>query len=73
MSFVGDADATLAELGRRPAAQVMDERRDLVTPFAKRRQRERDDVQAVEEVFAEASLGDQLFEVGSWWRRRSGR
>ena len=43
---------------------MIDERRDLFAPLAQRRQPQADDVEAVEEVLAEASLGDQRLEVG---------
>ena len=46
------------------AQVVIDERRDLLAPLAQRRQLQADDVEAVEEVLAEAALGDELFEVG---------
>ena len=42
---------------------MVDERADLVAPFAQRRDVEPDDVQAVEEIFAEAPLADGGFEV----------
>ena len=43
---------------------MLDERRDLLAPLAQRRQLQRHDVQAVEEVLAEPALGDELLEVG---------
>ena len=43
---------------------MLDERRDLLAPLAQRRQPQPDDVEAVEEVFAEAPLGHEGFEVG---------
>ena len=46
------------------AQVVVDERRDLLAPLAQRRQAQADDVEAVEEVLAEASVGDERFEIG---------
>ena len=43
---------------------MVDEAGDFVAPFAQRRDAEADDVEAVEEVFAEASVADRVFEVG---------
>ena len=43
---------------------MLDERRNLLAALAQRRQLQPDDVEAVEEVLAEAALGDELFEVG---------
>jgi len=37
--------------------------RDLVAPLPQRRQRDADDVQPEEEVFAELTIGDRRFEV----------
>ena len=42
---------------------VVGERRDLDAPLAQRRHVEADDVQAVEEVFAEPALRDERVEV----------
>ena len=38
---------------------MIDERRDFLAPLAQRRQVEADDVEAVEEVLAEAAVGDE--------------
>jgi len=43
---------------------VLDERRDFLAPFAERRQLQPHDIEPVEEVFAEPSFRDQLFESG---------
>ena len=43
---------------------VLDEQRNLLAALAQRRHVEADDVEAVEEVFAKAAVGDELFEVG---------
>ena len=43
---------------------MLDQRRDLLAPFAQRRHRQAHDVQAVEEVLAEPPLVDHLLEVG---------
>jgi hypothetical protein len=43
---------------------VIGKRRDFLAPLAQRRQMEPDDVQAVEEVFAEPALGHQRVQIG---------
>ena len=43
---------------------VLEQRRDLLAAFAERRQVERQNLEAVEQILAEAALGDQLLEVG---------
>ena len=43
---------------------MVDEQRDLLAPLAQRRDVQPDDVEAVEEVLAEAAVGDQRVEVG---------
>ncbi len=43
---------------------MLDQRRNLLAPLAQRRQPQADDVEAVEEVLAEAALGDERLEVG---------
>ena len=43
---------------------MLDERRDLLPPFAQRRQRQAHHVQAVEEIAAEAAVGHQLLDAG---------
>ena len=43
--------------------EVVDEQRDVFAPLAQRRQRDRDDVDAVEEVLAERAVADRLGEV----------
>ena len=42
---------------------MVDERGDLVAAFAERGDREADDVQAIEEVFAEPAGADGVFEI----------
>ena len=43
--------------------EVLDEQRDVLAPLAQRRQRDRDDVDAVEEILAERSRLDRLGEI----------
>ena len=43
--------------------EMVDEAGDLVAPFPERRDRQADDVQAVEEVFAEFAVADGVFEL----------
>ena len=43
---------------------MIDQRRDLLAPLAQRRQPQPDDVEAVEQVLAEAPVGDERLEVG---------
>jgi hypothetical protein len=43
---------------------VLEERRNLLAPVAQRRQVERQDLEAVEEILAKAALCDQAIEVG---------
>ncbi len=45
------------------AEEVLDEERDVARALAQRRQADRHDVEAVEEVFAERAGGDELLEV----------
>ena len=42
---------------------MLDERGDVVAPLAQRGQAQRDDVEAVVEIFTELALGDQLVDV----------
>ena len=44
--------------------EVVDHAGDFVATFAQRFEREADDVEAVEEVFAEPAVADGVFEVG---------
>ena len=62
--FLGEAQVALAAFLRVLLQVVIGKRRDLHAPLAQRRQVEADDVEAVEEVFAEAALGDQGVEIG---------
>jgi hypothetical protein len=43
---------------------VLDERRDLLAPLAERRKVERQHVEPVEQVLAEAAPGDEALELG---------
>ena len=43
---------------------MLDQRRNFLAPLAQRRDVDADDVEPVVEVFAEASVGDELIEVG---------
>ena len=43
--------------------EVVGEQRDVLAPLAQRRQRNRDDVQAVIQVLAELAFGDELLEI----------
>ena len=49
--------------------EVLGEQRDVLAPLAQRRQRDRDDVDAVEQVLAEPPVGDQLRRGPGWSRR----
>ena len=62
--FFGDAQLALLEFVGGAGDEVVDEAGDLVAPLAQRRDREADDVEAVEEVFAEPAVADGVLEVG---------
>ena len=62
--LVGDAELAFLEFLGGAGDEVVDEAGDFVAAFAQRRDREADDVEAVEEVFAEAAGADGVFEVG---------
>ena len=62
--FVAECQAALALLLGIASNVVLDQGRDFFTALAQRRHSQPDDVEAVEEVFAEASLRDQLLEIG---------
>ena len=59
--LAGDA-AGLALVGEAPQ-EVVDQERDVLAPLAQRRQRDRDDVQAEEEILAEVAGPDHGLEV----------
>ena len=59
-----DSDLALAVFGRRAHHEVVHERGNLVAPLAQRRNLQRDDVEPVEQIFAESSVLHRLFEVG---------
>ena len=61
--LLGEAQAALLELARARSEEVLGQRRDLLAALAQRRHAAADDVQAVEEVLAEAAVGDELIEV----------
>ena len=55
-------------LGELPEV-VVDQRRNLLAPLAQRRQLQPDDVEAVEEVLAEAAFATSASRGRRWWRR----
>src|SRR5262245_25814788 len=61
--FLGDGEAALVELLGGAFDEVVHEAGDFVAPFAEGADAEGDDVEAVEEVFAEAPLADRVVEV----------
>ena len=58
------ADAAFPEFVGGPRDEVVHERRDLVAAFAQRRNAQPDDIQAVEQIFAEPTVVDRCLEVG---------
>ena len=62
--FFGDAQLAFLEFLGGAGDEVVDEAGDLVAAFAQRRDRQADDVEAVEEVLAEAAVADGVFEIG---------
>ena len=58
-----DADGTEAELEPRPIAEVTGQERDVRGPLAERRDVDAVDVEAMEEVVAEAAAGDLRFQI----------
>ena len=56
-------DVALPALFGGAADEIVHEGRDLVPPFAQRLDRQRHDIQAVEEVFAEFPVAHQVFEI----------
>ena len=60
---VGDFDAGAAVLLTELGEELAGEERDVLFAVAQGRDVEGDDVEAVEEVFAEVAAGDLLFEV----------
>ncbi len=60
---VGDFDVGAAVLLAELGEEFAGEERDVFLAIAQRRDVEGDDVEAVEEVFAEVAAGDLLFEV----------
>ena len=58
--FRVDAFDLLLQLAREPAHEELGQRRDVFLAVAQRRHVDRDDVEPVEEVFAEAALGHHL-------------
>jgi hypothetical protein len=61
--FLGDGEMAFAVLGGRLRDEMIDEGGNLVAAFAQRPEREADDVDAVEKVFAESAAADGVFEV----------
>ncbi len=62
--FLGQSEVALAVFHGVLAQVVVGQHRNLDAAFAQRRDVQADDVEAVEEVFAEAALRDQRVEVG---------
>ena len=62
--FFGEAEIALAVLQRVLAQVVVGERGNFDAPLPQRRDVQRDDIETIEEVFAEPALGDQAVEVG---------
>ena len=58
-----DLHARAAVLAAELGEEFADQERDVLLALAQRRHEERNDVEAVEEVFAEVALGDLLFEI----------
>ena len=59
----GDVDARAAVLLAELGEEFFDEQRYIFFAIAQRRNEKRDDVEAIEEVFAEVAAADFLFEV----------
>ena len=53
----------LAVVGGEPLEEVVGEQQDVGLPLAQRRDEDREDVQAVEQVLAERAGGNRVFEV----------
>ncbi len=58
--LAGERLGALPVLRRERLQEVLDQERDVLSPAPERRHLHRDDVQPVEEVLAEAALGDQI-------------
>ncbi len=56
-------DAGPPVLGTKLGEKLFDEQRDILLAIAQRRDEEGDDVEAIEEVFAEVAAGDLFFKV----------
>ena len=54
---------------REALEEVLGEERDVLPPLAQGRRADRDDLEAVEEVLAEALLLDEALEAGRSWPR----
>ena len=68
--FLGDGEAALVELLGGAFDEVVDEARGFRRAVrGAGGMRQGDDVEPVEEVFAEASVADRVVEVRRWWRR----
>ena len=55
----------IAVRAREVAEEMLDEQRDVFLAFAERRYDEMNDVQAVEQVFTELALCDELAEIST--------
>ena len=67
--LVRDAGDRLPHLLGVLREEVLGEQRDVLAALAQRRQRDRDDVDAVEQILAEPALGDQPSADPGWSRR----
>ena len=67
--LVAQGDAPLALLVAELLQVVLEERRDFLAAFAQRRQVQRQNLEAIEEVFAEAALRRPAARGWRWWRR----
>ena len=67
--LVAQGRVALALLVGEPADVVLDQRRDLLAPLPQRRDVEPERVEPVEQVLAEAAVGDQPPRGWRWWRR----
>ena len=61
--FFADLHARAAVLAAKLGEEFAGEERNILLALAERRHKKRDNIEAVEEVFAEVALGDLFFEI----------